>query len=106
MMTRRFVQAVIPDKIPDSILETMRHETRNYKLIRIRFLGSNTRENTLYHINMTYEIQTNILFASVNELQKTILGIFVVQFIGTASEIGAATGYLDEHHIQWEEVII
>jgi D-methionine transport system ATP-binding protein len=55
---------------------------------------------------MTYEIQTNILFASVNELQKTILGIFVVQFIGTASEIGAATGYLDEHHIQWEEVII
>ncbi|WP_432719214.1 NIL domain-containing protein [Pectinatus frisingensis] len=70
----------------------------------MRFLGSNAQNNILYHINKNYNAETNILFASVNELQKTILGIFIVQIIGDDSEIKKITDYISSHQIQCQEV--
>ncbi len=105
-MTRRFVQTVIPDRIPASLLTVLNADTRNYKLLKLRFLGSNARENILYQINRTYKLETSVLFASVNELQKTILGIFIVQFIGTDTEIEKAAAYIQSRGIQWQEVIL
>lgn len=104
-MTRRFVQTVIPDKIPASIVADIKKDKRNYKLLKIRFLGNHAKENILYHINKTYAVETNVLFASVNELQQTVLGIFIVQVIGNTSEIDKVTAYIDRQKIQWWEVI-
>ncbi|WP_196595106.1 methionine ABC transporter ATP-binding protein [Pectinatus frisingensis] len=103
-MTRRFIRTVIPDKIPDSVQNKLKNDPRHYKIIRIRFLGSNAQNNILYHINKNYNAETNILFASVNELQKTILGIFIVQIIGDDSEIKKITDYISSHQIQCQEV--
>jgi D-methionine transport system ATP-binding protein len=58
----------------------------------------------MYHINKTFSVQTNILFASVNELQKTILGIFILQIIGNDAEIAKVIQYIDEQQVQWQEV--
>ena len=58
----------------------------------------------MYHINKNFSVQTNILFASVNELQKTILGIFILQIIGNDAEIAKVIQYIDEQQVQWQEV--
>lgn len=103
-MTKKFVRTVIPDQIPPSVVSKIHAEKDNYKILKLRFLGENATEHLLYHINRTFDVQTSILFASVNELQKTILGIFILQIIGEDEEIAKVIQYIDEHQIQWQEV--
>ncbi|MCH4218524.1 MAG: ATP-binding cassette domain-containing protein [Megasphaera sp.] len=103
-MTRRFVQTVIPDTIPNSVSNELKNETRNYKLVKMRFLGKNATENVLYHINTNYEVETGVLFATVCELQHTVLGIFIIQITGNEENIRQVLQYIDSLNLQWQEV--
>lgn len=103
-MTKKFVRTVIPDQIPPSVVAKIHEEKDNYKILKLRFLGDNATDHLMYHINKTFSVQTNILFASVNELQKTILGIFILQIIGNDAEIAKVIQYIDEQQVQWQEV--
>ncbi len=105
-ITKRFIQSVIPDTIPDTVIEKIRAQKENYKLVKVRFLGDKATDNVLYEINRTFDVQTNVLFASVNELQKNVLGIFILQIIGTDTAIQHVMDYIDSKGLQWQEVII
>lgn len=105
-MTKRFVQTVIPDKIPSSVVEELKKQTNPYKLIKIKFLGKLATDDVLYYINRSYAVRTNVLFATVCELQHTVLGIFIVQLTGSKSAIDEATSYITEKSISWQEVNI
>ena len=105
-MTKRFVQTVIPDKIPDSIVRSLKKETRNYKLLKLRFLGETTTEALFYAINRKFPVETGIIFASCNELQGTALGIFIVEAIGRDEDIAAVSKYIVAHNVQVQEVVL
>lgn len=105
-MTRRFVGTVIPDRIPESTIEELRKDTRNFKIYKIRFLSRDTDENVLYCINREFRTETRVLFASVNELQHTVLKICIIQVIGDDSEIEKTAAYLYAQHLNCEEVIL
>lgn len=105
-MTKRFVQTVIPDKIPDSIVRSLKKETRNYKLLKLRFLGETTTEDLFYAINRKFPVETGIIFASCNELQGTALGIFIVEAIGRDEDIAAVRKYIVAHNVQVQEVVL
>ena len=103
-MTRRFVRAVIPDELPKSIWEALREENRNYRLLRLRFLGEQAKGNLLYRIQRDFAVETSVLFASVNEIEETILGIFIVQFIGADEELARVEEYIHEQGVEWQGV--
>lgn len=103
-MTKKFVHTVIPDQIPPSVIAKIHEAKDNYKILKLRFLGDNATDHLMYHINKNFPVQTNILFASVNELQKTILGIFILQIIGNDADMAKVIQYIDEQHVQWQEV--
>lgn len=105
-MTKRFVRTVIPDTIPPSIVAALHKEKKPFKLLKIHFLGEKAKDNVLYHINRFLEVETSVMFASVTELQKTVLGIFVIQVVGKAEDFTKVTNYLDEQQLPWEEVSI
>lgn len=105
-MTKRFVQTVIPDKIPSSVVEELKKQTNPYKLIKIKFLGKLATDDVLYYINRNYAVRTNVLFATVCELQHTVLGIFIVQLTGSEAAIDEAVSYITEKSIPWQEVNI
>lgn len=105
-ITKRFVRTVIPDTIPPSIVAALHKEKKPFKLLKIHFLGEKAKDNVLYHINRFLEIETSVMFASVTELQKTVLGIFVIQVVGEAENFTKVTNYLDEQQLPWEEVSI
>lgn len=104
--TKRFVRTVIPDEIPMSVKHTLACEKREYTILKMHFLGNHTTDNVLYHINKTYNLETSVLFATVTELEHTVLGIFIVQFIGNADEVGKVKDYLLSQGIEWQEVTI
>ena len=105
-ITKRFIQSVIPDTIPDAVVQEIRAQKDNYKIITVRFLGKKANDNVLYHINKTYPVTTNVLFASVSELQKTVLGIFILQIVGDDASIQQVMDYINSKDLQWQEVEI
>ncbi len=104
-ITKRFVQTVIPDKIPESIMASLKKETRNYKLLKLRFLGDQTSENLFYTINRKFSVETGIIFASCSELQGTALGIFVVEALGAPKDIAEVINYIKDGGIEVQEVV-
>lgn len=104
--TKRFVRTVIPDEIPTTVKHTLACEKREYTILKMHFLGSNTTDNVLHHINKIYDLETSVLFATVTELEHTVLGVFIVQFIGNDLEVGKVKEYLLSQGVDWEEVEI
>ncbi|MDU4962437.1 MAG: ATP-binding cassette domain-containing protein [Sporomusaceae bacterium] len=103
-ITKKFVQTVVADAIPASMLLALQRDKRNYKLLRLQFLGENVTDNVLYRINKGFAVETNIVFASVNELQQTVLGIFIVQLVGSDPEIEQVFDYIRKQPLCWQEV--
>ena len=104
--TKRFVRTVIPDEIPSTVKHTLACDKRPYTILKMHFLGNNTTDNVLYHINKTFDLETSVLFATVTELEHTVLGIFIVQFIGDDLEVGKVKEYLVTQGIEWQEVTL
>ncbi len=103
-MTKRFVQTVIPERIPDSIVAQLKTDTRHYELLKLRFLGDTVTKQVIYEINRQIPVETNIIFASVNQLQDSALGIFILQVVGSEAEIDAVKQYISDSGLQWQEV--
>jgi len=104
--TKRFVRTVIPDEIPSTVKHILACDKRPYTILKMHFLGNNTTDNVLYHINKTFDLETSVLFATVTELEHTVLGIFIVQFIGDDLEVGKVKEYLVAQGIEWQEVTL
>ncbi|ARP49494.1 methionine ABC transporter ATP-binding protein [Ruminococcaceae bacterium CPB6] len=105
-ITKDFVSTVIDDHIPESIKKSIATETRNSTIMRLHFLGSNSREALISAINKKFDVETNILFASVHELQGTVLGTLVLQLVGPREEIAAAETYIQKSDVDFEEVAV
>lgn len=105
-ITRRFVSSVIPDKIPDSVIATLRKDNENYKLIRFRLRAKSATDNMIWQIDTGFKVITNVMFASVTELQGVVLSVIILQIKGQDDELERVTAYLNQHEVEWEEVKI
>lgn len=72
--------------------------------MRLKFLDSDNTESVLAMVNKKYDVETNILFANISEIQERILGIIIVQIVGSTQEIQKAQEYLDSKHVKHIEV--
>ena len=70
-ITRKFVRTVIPDTIPESIQEDLKKDPRPFRLLKLRFLGRQASEGDISVLSEEIGLKTNIVFATVTELQQT-----------------------------------
>lgn len=103
-ITKNFVKTVINDSVPELLIESIRQDTRNYKVLRLKFLDSDSTESVLSAVNKQYDVETNILFANISEIQQKILGIIIIQMIGSPEEIEKAQSYINKRHVEYLEV--
>lgn len=103
-ITRNFVKTVINDSVPQSLVEGILAEKRNNKILRLKFLNTNTTEAVLAMVNKRFDIETNILFANISEIQGKILGIHIIQIIGSPEEIEKAQEYFTERRVEYREI--
>lgn len=103
-ITRNFVKTVINDSVPQSLVEGILAEKRNNKILRLKFLNTNTTEAVLAMVNKRFDIETNILFANISEIQGKILGIHIIQIIGGPEEIEKAQEYFTERRVEYREI--
>lgn len=74
-IAKRFVETVIPSKIPESIVAELKKYEANYKVIRIFFHAEHATDDVIWQINAKLGVHTNVMFASVTELQGRVLSI-------------------------------
>lgn len=102
-MTKDFVSTVINSEIPKTILQQINPQA---PIVKLTFFGENATQALVSKINKTFQVDTTILFASVNELQGTILGIIILQLQGEKEETDRAYSYLQTQDVEVERVVI
>lgn len=103
-IAKRFVETVIPSKIPESIVAELKKYEANYKVIRIFFHAEHATDDVIWQINAKLGVHTNVMFASVTELQGRVLSIITLQLTGNEEDFKKVEDYIDSHGIAFEEV--
>ena len=103
-IAKRFVETVIPSKIPESIVAELKKYEANYKVIRIFFHAEHATEDVIWQINAKLGVHTNVMFASVTELQGRVLSIITLQLTGNEEDFKKVEDYINSHGIAFEEV--
>lgn len=103
-IAKRFVETVIPSKIPESIVAELKKYEANYKVIRIFFHAEHATDDVIWQINAKLGVHTNVMFASVTELQGRVLSIITLQLTGNEEDFKKVEDYINSHCIAFEEV--
>lgn len=103
-IAKRFVETIIPSKIPESIVAELKKYEANYKVIRIFFHAEHATDDVIWQINAKLGVHTNVMFASVTELQGRVLSIITLQLTGNEGDFKKVEDYINSHGIAFEEV--
>lgn len=103
-IAKRFVETVIPSTIPESIVTELKKYDGNYKVIRIFFHAEHATDDVIWQINAKLGVHTNVMFASVTELQGRVLSIITLQLTGNEEDFKKVESYINSHGIAFEEV--
>ena len=98
-VTRRFVQTVVNDQIPESILSLVKEQKEHFRVERLKFIGSSVKRPVISDICHVDGIVVNILGATVQELQENVMCVFILQLIGTEEKILEAEKQIDENGV-------
>lgn len=104
--TQEFVRTVINDQIPDAVLDLVKHDTRNARIYRLRSVGIASQNILLSQLNQTPGLEINILGATIEQLEDTVVGVFHVQLVGSDDAIDRGEEHIDAAGIIKEQVRI
>jgi len=105
-ITQQFVRTVVNDQMPGPLLEVVRSETRPQELLRLRFVGDTVRRPLLAALSRIEGLEVNILGATVEEVQDSVICLFLVQLIGGAQPVRRAHEVIDDAGILRERIEI
>ena len=103
-IAKRFVETVIPSKIPESIVAELKKTEAHSKVILIFFHAEHATDDVIWQINAKLGTHTNVMFASVTELQGRVLSIITLQLTGNEGDFKKVEDYINYHGIAFEEV--
>lgn len=101
--TKNFVKTVMNNTIPDHILKNLTLN-QNEKLIKLSFIGQNSGEPVIHDLIQHYGVKLNIVYATMNEIQETILGSLYLKIEGDRDSIKNGIHYLEKQGIDVEEI--
>jgi D-methionine transport system ATP-binding protein len=102
---KNFVSTVMHDELPASLQEMFEKDDAGaQKIYKINFTGHSTGQPLLSELAKKFDIDFNVLFGNITELQGVPFGNLIVQFQGADDEIQRALTYIKEKQISIKEV--
>ena len=105
-ITQEFVRTVINDQVPEPMADIVRADTRNYRVQRLRFIGSAVKEPVIASLSKIEGLELNILGATVEELEETVVSVFLIQLVGNDEVIDRAEHVIDAAQVERDEVVL
>ena len=94
-VTRHFVRTVINDRIPEKFISVVRKETRNQRVELLKFIGESVKEPLIANLCRMEGLEVNILGATIQEMQGSVMSVFILQLIGEDALIARAEEKID-----------
>lgn len=94
-VAKRFVRTVISDQIPASIVDIARSERRHNCVERLKFAGKSVEQPVISQVCRIPDLEVNIFGATVQELQDTVMCVYILQLIGPDAAIEEAEKFID-----------
>ncbi|AIF41942.1 methionine ABC transporter ATP-binding protein [Virgibacillus sp. SK37] len=104
-VAHNFVSSVMHDDIPESVYQLIRAQDESHQIYRIVFIGEATGAPLLSQIAKQYDVEVNVLFGSITELQGTPFGNLIVKFAGEEKEIQRVIMHIHQQKVTVKEVL-
>ncbi|WP_043932357.1 methionine ABC transporter ATP-binding protein [Bacillus sp. EB01] len=101
---RNFVSSVMNDKLPESVTSLIEDHAGLQKIYRINFVGNSAGQPLLSQLAKKFDIDVNVLFGNITELQGTPFGNLIVEFQGNDKEILKALQFIHQQNVSIKEV--
>ncbi|UJF26400.1 methionine ABC transporter ATP-binding protein [Planococcus sp. 107-1] len=102
--TQRFVRSVMNDELPESLLTKIQDPTQNHSIYRVQFTGTSVGQPLMSRVSREFNLDLNVLFGNITELQGEPYGNLIVEFSGSLSEIQRALTAIRSDSVKVEEV--
>ncbi len=102
--TKNFVQSVVRDDIPQSIYEQLKEKNGSKRVYNMKFIGVDVGQPVVSQVAKKFNVDVNVLFGNITELQGIPFGHLIVELVGSEPEIQKAFLYIQNKNIQIEEV--
>ncbi|TQR32782.1 ATP-binding cassette domain-containing protein [Lysinibacillus sphaericus] len=103
--TKNFVQSVVRDDIPQSVYEQLKTINQSKKIYNLKFIGVDVRQPVISQVAKKFDVDVNVLFGNITELQGIPFGNLIVELVGSHKEIEKAHQFISTKDIQIEEVV-
>lgn len=99
--TRRFVQTIINTDVPDKIKERLLAKGDGL-IMRVSFIGDATAEPVISTLVKQYDVDVNILYGNIDQIQDTAFGMLIIECIGSPTNCQKAVTYLQKQGLRIE----
>ncbi|AXI08603.1 phosphate ABC transporter ATP-binding protein [Oceanobacillus zhaokaii] len=103
--TRNFVKSVIRDEVPESVYKLLKEYENHSRIFKIEFFGADSGQPIVSKIAKVYEVEINVLFGNITELQGIPFGNLIVELSGEHHEIQRAIRFIVDQDIEVKEVM-
>jgi D-methionine transport system ATP-binding protein len=104
-IAHNFVSSVMHDEIPESVYQLLKSQDHSHQIYRIVFIGESAGAPLLSQIAKNYNVEVNVLFGSITELQGTPFGNLIVKFEGEEKEINRVIMHIHQQKVTVKEVL-
>ncbi|MFW1857477.1 methionine ABC transporter ATP-binding protein [Acinetobacter defluvii] len=91
--TRNFIQTVLQQQLPVNILNNLENKNHN-SIYNLQFLGTSAQETVIQKLIQQFDINLNIVFANMTEINGAVIGQMFVQLLGDPIVIQQAVQFL------------
>ncbi len=102
---QNFVSTVMHDQIPPSFLNMMERKQALNHIFHITFVGESTGSPFLSQLSKILDVEINVLFGNITELQGIPFGKLIVEIQGADTEVKRALSYMQAQQILYKEVV-
>lgn len=93
--TRNFIKSIMEEDLPSNLIDKLRKRDRNYKLVRLTFLGCSAAQPILAKIAKDLPLSPNILSGNIIQVKDETLGILTIELTGNREHINQAIQMLE-----------
>ncbi|EKU46197.1 putative ABC transporter ATP-binding protein [Staphylococcus massiliensis S46] len=101
---KSFISTIIKTDLPES-LKAHLPSTQNVVDIKLYLEGKQIGDQILQHLIRNLNLDVNLIYASMTEIQGTSVGYLTLRFNEPTDQIYKAYDYFNIHNIEYEEVI-
>ena len=102
--TRNFVSSVVHDEIPQSVYRLMEVNNGRSHILKVDFVGVSSGQPIISQVAKKFNVDVNILFGSITELQSIPFGNLIVEVIGDPREVQKTINFIQSDTVNVKEV--